>query len=887
MWLVGATLAALSCVVAAVNVLELTDETLAPAIELFSPLFLLVYVSWDPNATAVQDAFAALASDPTTPTALTFAQLDVATHKHTTIAVLGFPTYLYFADGFNNVTKFDGVPTPVAFQSWHTRASPLVEIDNVDTFFASVDDTAFFAAVAVLPTLHGPERLAVELLARQDTGHDALAIIDVATWSPGTDPMTFPPQLWLYDTTLHVRTLYPRDQPWTADAMQTFLNTHRQPWIRPFDATKPLDTRVPAYALLLTDGVDALYQHAFMQVALEVAQKSTPTQFLLVESPGVLMESFLGVTSPAVVWYYDQATFVPFSSSGSVLAAALQSSPRDVVAKLLLFRLQQERRVRAREAEIAMAASARRLVEDAAADMEATVMDITSIVMLRALVARETQAAVVFYSPRCPSCQALVPMLAQLADQVPALAVAKLNVDTMEYKDLVHVMGGSFSLPSIYVVGGGVQRIDDEDTLAEASSGNVRKLGDEAPTLDNLKTFCLAAAGPARPLPPAAGSIHFDFDRLFAGAMADGVDHCRSTTSTIILRVLTLPDVVRTIVEFQDGIFDDLRPYFATTRRSSSSSVRGYYPTNPTVAVLHLAIARNDMHVVRRLSGCRPAMFTPQAVDLAAAFGHVTLLDACLCGLSATTSAMDSAAQNGHLAMVTYLHVHRTEGCTPYALNAAIRENHIDVAAFLLDHRHEGCTDNMVDHAAAAGLVEMVQLLHAHSVKGFSAQTLDMAAAGGHLSVVDFLVTHRASDGCSVDALNDAARRGHVDVVAYLHRCGKPCTTDAMDDAAANGHFEIVAFLHDHRNEGCTTDAIDLASRNGHLEVVQFLHARRTEGCTVDALNDAAYYGHRQLVHFLMRHYVSSCDVARATTLARRAGHEAIAAALEACHVTA
>ena len=78
----------------------------------------------------------------------------------------------------------------------------------------------------------------------------------------------------------------------------------------------------------------------------------------------------------------------------------------------------------------------------------------------------------------------------------------------------------------------------------------------------------------------------------------------------------------------------------------------------------------------------------------------------------------------------------------------------------------------------------------------------------------------------------------------------------SINNAAKRGHLEVIKWLHYNRSEGCTTKALslkamDLAAENGHLEVVKWLHHNRSEGCTTDAMNRAAKYGHLEVVKFL------------------------------------
>ncbi|KAF1772716.1 Ankyrin repeat-containing domain [Phytophthora cactorum] len=55
----------------------------------------------------------------------------------------------------------------------------------------------------------------------------------------------------------------------------------------------------------------------------------------------------------------------------------------------------------------------------------------------------------------------------------------------------------------------------------------------------------------------------------------------------------------------------------------------------------------------------------------------------------ATSRAMDSAASNGHLEMVKWLHEHRDEGCTMDAMNRAAWNGHLDVVKWLHDHERK------------------------------------------------------------------------------------------------------------------------------------------------------------------------------------------------------
>ncbi|CAK4129395.1 unnamed protein product [Aphanomyces euteiches] len=190
-----------------------------------------------------------------------------------------------------------------------------------------------------------------------------------------------------------------------------------------------------------------------------------------------------------------------------------------------------------------------------------------------------------------------------------------------------------------------------------------------------------------------------------------------------------------------------------------------------------------------------------------------------------THLALDIAAQEGHLAMVKYLH-----------------------------ERDFMCSEDAMDHAAQGGHLDVVQFLHEHRTEGCTEYAMDAAAERGHLEVVRWLHEHR-DEGCSTDAMTYAARNGHLDVVRWLHEHRtEGCSTRAMDLAATCGHLEIVKFLHAHRHEGCTTSAMDGAAIHGHLDVVQFLHEMRDEGCTGKAMYFALQEGQNHVVDWLAAH---------------------------------
>jgi hypothetical protein len=74
----------------------------------------------------------------------------------------------------------------------------------------------------------------------------------------------------------------------------------------------------------------------------------------------------------------------------------------------------------------------------------------------------------------------------------------------------------------------------------------------------------------------------------------------------------------------------------------------------------------------------------------------------------------------------------------------------------------------------------------------------------------------------------EAASKGHIETLKYLHAKECPWDEEATKEAAANGHLECLKYLHEN---GCPwgTYTFYAAVRNGNLECLKYLHEN---GCS-------------------------------------------------------
>jgi hypothetical protein len=90
------------------------------------------------------------------------------------------------------------------------------------------------------------------------------------------------------------------------------------------------------------------------------------------------------------------------------------------------------------------------------------------------------------------------------------------------------------------------------------------------------------------------------------------------------------------------------------------------------------------------------------------------------------------------------------------------------------------------------------------------------------------------------ETTNEAAKKGHLECLKYLHENGRPWDADTCECAAENGHIECLKYAH---KNGCKWNAntCAYAAENGNLECLRYAHENgckwNANTCTYAALN--------------------------------------------------
>ncbi|KAG5176541.1 hypothetical protein JKP88DRAFT_159249 [Tribonema minus] len=127
--------------------------------------------------------------------------------------------------------------------------------------------------------------------------------------------------------------------------------------------------------------------------------------------------------------------------------------------------------------------------------------------------------------------------------------------------------------------------------------------------------------------------------------------------------------------------------------------------------------------------------------------------------------------------------------------------------------------------AAAAGDVKLVQrLLDGGLVQYQLADALDKAARSGHLEVVRVLRRHDVQGSWGSEETGSAAQEGRLEDLQRLYDTGHSVCESAVDAAAAAGHMEVLKQQYEAGYPVLSATRAS-AAEHGHLHVLQYLHS--------------------------------------------------------------
>ena len=171
--------------------------------------------------------------------------------------------------------------------------------------------------------------------------------------------------------------------------------------------------------------------------------------------------------------------------------------------------------------------------------------------------------------------------------------------------------------------------------------------------------------------------------------------------------------------------------------------------------------------------------------------GWVELVEIVLpaCGKESFSTALDAAAENGHLAVVELLLPHLDpKAFDSWALSEAAANGHLAVVELLLPHWDPKALDSLaLISAAKYGHLAVVELLLPHSdPKACDSWALRVAAKYGHVAVVELLLPHSAGEASRLRELAREIEGEHPEVFEAISRALERSSAPSIDPSPAD-----------------------------------------------------------------------------------------------------
>ncbi|EGG19953.1 hypothetical protein DFA_07063 [Cavenderia fasciculata] len=183
------------------------------------------------------------------------------------------------------------------------------------------------------------------------------------------------------------------------------------------------------------------------------------------------------------------------------------------------------------------------------------------------------------------------------------------------------------------------------------------------------------------------------------------------------------------------------------------------------------------LEIVQFLHINRTEGASANAIDNASSTGNLDIIKYLYSNRTegCTPRAMVYAIKNNHINVVKFLYENKIGQWTEEVMNQAITYNcSIEMILFIDDKLKVGCTSpRSVETAAKNGRLDIIQYLHQHhntssSSSIWTSNIMDNAVEYGHINIVKYLHDNR-SEGCGKKALSSAAGKGNLEMVEFLY----------------------------------------------------------------------------------------------------------------------
>ncbi|KAL7749758.1 Canalicular multispecific organic anion transporter 1 [Sorochytrium milnesiophthora] len=262
--------------------------------------------------------------------------------------------------------------------------------------------------------------------------------------------------------------------------------------------------------------------------------------------------------------------------------------------------------------------------------------------------------------------------------------------------------------------------------------------------------------------------------------------------------------------------------------------------------LLQSGISSRNLAVAQLLRRqCPDVEFTDRMLTEACRTGNLRMVQWVYQHLPATmrpADAIDTAAKCGFEQIVAWSHHDTNLPCTTSAMDSAAAIGRLDIVRFLHEHRTEGCTQMAMTNAVCGGHLDVADYLRINCNKGRCQLTIEQTVWQSTLASTRWILEHYP-ERLTEEALNTIARAASSSLIEHIHTLpNAPFSPATMDKAAASGDLDLVGWFHKNRTEGCTAEAMAEAARCGSLSIVKFLHEHGYPMCERDDIERSPDY---------------------------------------------
>lgn len=235
------------------------------------------------------------------------------------------------------------------------------------------------------------------------------------------------------------------------------------------------------------------------------------------------------------------------------------------------------------------------------------------------------------------------------------------------------------------------------------------------------------------------------------------------------------------------------------------------------------------------------------------------------------------AGKVGNLSILKWLYQYRTKEIIEKRGNIRIIEYYIEddrAIIFASESGHfqivkyicekEIISDELIieaiNRAARKGHIEIIVYLYNQYPNNYDSSVYIYAAKGGYLNIIKYI--HTRFNNSKMNNLNNlliidaAVVNGHLHIIKWLYNNQiRNYSIGSMYNACKKGYLNIVKWLVEHKPISYGKKAMDFAAMHGHLDIVIWLYNNLDDGCSKLALTAAAGNGYLPIVEFLHNTY--------------------------------